>query len=532
MIDDSIPTQKGAAYSIGETAVDVDEKTFFKEATLRICGSLEIEKALWNCLLYIRDIIPASRMGLNLLDINLGLIETIAVATHEKSEVLSVKIPVSPEIHKRMVKKWPLAHVRIFSPMGDYRLALENTLKSDMIHHHCVVLDLWLEGKFIGMLSVIFEPENKPLQHDVDLLSLLNEPFAIALSNSIRYRKLQEYKDILSEEKQYLREELRRLSGEAIIGADFGLKQVMYMVRQVAGLDSPVLLLGETGSGKEVIASAIHTMSSRSDGQFIRVNCGAIPETLIDSELFGHEKGAFTGALSLRRGHFERAHKGTIFLDEIGELPLDAQVRILRVLQEKEIERVGGSETIHVDIRVIAATHRDLERMIKQGAFREDLFFRLKVFPISIPALRERVMDIPALVQHFIRKKAAEMKFSDVPSVAPGEIHRLMAYDWPGNVRELENAVERSLIINRDKPLTFPDIGLKAEISATVAGGPAEPNSLNLDLAMAGHIKKALDIAGGKVEGKNGAAELLGVNPRTLRHRMRKLGVPFGRMNG
>ena len=507
----------------------VDEKTFFKEATLRICGSLEIEKALWNCLQYIKDIIPASRMSLNLLDINLGLIETIAVATHDTSEVLSIKTPVSPETHKRMVKKWPLAHVRIFSPMGNYQLALENTMASEMIHHHCVVLDLWLEGKFIGMLIVVFDPENPPRQHHIDLLSLLNEPFAIALSNCVRYRKLQDYKDILSEEKQYLREELRRLSGEDIIGADFGLRQVMYMVRQVASLDSPVLLLGETGSGKEVIASAIHSMSARSEGAFIRVNCGAIPETLIDSELFGHEKGAFTGALSQRRGHFERAHKGTIFLDEIGELPLEAQVRILRVLQEKEIERIGGSETIHVDIRVIAATHRDLDQMIKNGTFREDLFFRLKVFPIIIPPLRDRGTDIPALVHHFIHKKAVEMKIGEVPSLAPGEIHKLIAYDWPGNVRELENAVERSLIINRDAPLTFPDIGMKNAPPPAATNDLAEPVFLNLDQAMARHIKKALAIADGKVEGKNGAAELLDVNPRTLRHRMKKLGVPFGR---
>jgi transcriptional regulator with GAF, ATPase, and Fis domain len=509
--------------------VKVDEKSFFKEATLRICGSLEIETALWNCLIYIKDIIPACRMSLNLLDINLGLVETIARASLEKSEVLSLKTPISPETHKRMVKKWPLARVRIFSPMREYPHALENALQSDMMDCHCVILDLWLEGKFIGMLSVVFAPENKPESHHIELLSLLNEPFAIALSNSIRYRKLKQYQDILSAEKQDLQEELRRLSNEAVIGADFGLKQVMYMVRQVATLDSPVLLLGETGSGKEVIAGAIHHMSSRSEGPFIRVNSGAIPDTLIDSELFGHEKGAFTGALSRRRGHFERAHGGTIFLDEIGELPLEAQVRILRVLQEKEIERIGGTETIRVNIRVIAATHRNLESMIQEGTFREDLYFRLKVFPIIIPPLRERITDIPALVQHFIQKKAAEMKIDAVPTLIPGEIHRLMDYHWPGNVRELENAVERALIINRGAPLSFPDIGQKKSVPTPCQGDPDEPISLNLDEAMARHIKKALKVAGGKVEGADGAAGLLGINPRTLRHRMRKLGVPFGR---
>jgi transcriptional regulator with GAF, ATPase, and Fis domain len=482
--------------------------------------------------MYIKDSIPANRMSLNLLDINLGLVETIARASFDKSEVLSLKTPISPETHKRMVKKWPLARVRIFSPMRDHQLALENALQSGMLDCHCVVLDLWLEGMFIGMLSVIFPPENKPQPRHIELLSLLNEPFAIALSNSIRYRKLKQYQDILSAEKQDLREELRRLSNEAVIGTDFGLKQVMYMVRQVATLDSPVLLLGETGSGKEVIAGAIHHMSSRSEGPFIRVNSGAIPDTLIDSELFGHEKGAFTGALSQRRGHFERAHGGTIFLDEIGELPLDAQVRILRVLQEKEIERVGGTETIRVNIRVIAATHRNLESMIKKGSFREDLYFRLKVFPIIIPPLRERITDIPALVQHFIQKKVAEMKIEAVPTLVPGEIHRLMAYHWPGNVRELENAVERALIINRGNPLSFPDIGTKRTLPAELPDDTDAATSLNLDEAMARHIKKALSIAGGRVEGSGGAAELLGINPRTLRHRMRKLDVPFGRNAG
>jgi transcriptional regulator with GAF, ATPase, and Fis domain len=512
--------------------VEIDEKTFFREATLRICGSLEIETALWNCFIYIKDNIPAIRMSLNLLDINLGLVETIARASFEKSELLSLKTPISPETHKRMVKKWPLARVRIFSPMRDYPLTLENTLQSDMLDCHCVILDLWLEGMFIGMLSVVFAPENKPEPHHIELLSLLNEPFAIALSNSIRYRKLQQYQDILAAEKQDLREELRRLSNEEIIGADFGLKQVMYMVRQVATLDSPVLLLGETGSGKEVIAGAIHHMSSRSDGPFIRVNSGAIPDTLIDSELFGHEKGAFTGALSRRRGHFERAHGGTIFLDEIGELPLEAQVRILRVLQEKEIERIGGTETIRVNIRVIAATHRNLDSMIEEGTFREDLYFRLKVFPIVIPPLRERITDIPALVQHFIQKKVAEMKIEAVPTLVPGEIHRLMDYHWPGNVRELENAVERALIINRSAPLSFPDIGMQKTTTPPPLRDMDDAASLNLDEAMARHIKKALNIARGKVEGSEGAAELLGINPRTLRHRMRKLGVAFGRNSG
>ena len=230
--------------------------------------------------------------------------------------------------------------------------------------------------------------------------------------------------------------------------------------------------MGETGVGKEVIANAIHNLSLRSNGPFIRVNCGAIPPTLMDSELFGHEKGAFTGALFQKRGRFERADGGTIFLDEIGELPLEAQVRLLRVLQEKEIERVGGTETIQVDIRVIAATHRNLDQMLAEGRFREDIYFRLRVFPIAIPPLRLRPEDIPVLVQHFIQKKCREMKTVKIPSLAPGALDRLMLYNWPGNVRELENAVERELIVNKGSLLSFDD--LDAKLQTTVA---IKPNS-------------------------------------------------------
>jgi transcriptional regulator with GAF, ATPase, and Fis domain len=247
---------------------------------------------------------------------------------------------------------------------------------------------------------------------------LLNEPFSIALSNFLRFEEVLKLKEMLADDNRFLHQELRSGSGENIIGRDFGLRAVMDMVQRVAPMDSPVLLLGETGSGKEVIANAIHQSSGRREGPFIKVNCGAIPETLVDSELFGHEKGAFTGAISQKRGRFERAHKGTLFLDEIGELRPSIQVKLLRVLQNHEIERVGGSKAIPVDIRIIAATHRDLEQMVSMGEFREDLFYRINVFPISIPPLRERKMDIPALVQHIVERKARIMALPDVPTLA------------------------------------------------------------------------------------------------------------------
>jgi len=392
-----------------------------------------------------------------------------------------------------------------------------------------IIMLLIIEDKPMGFLIVHAVGRDRYTKEHVRLLSLLKEPFYIALSNTLALREVLHLKDMLAEQNSYLRRELLRLSSDNIIGGDFGLKDVMEMVRHVAPLDSPVLLVGETGTGKELIASAIHNYSSRKDNPFIKVNCGAIPDTLIDSELFGHEKGAFTGAFSQKLGRFERAHEGTIFLDEIGELPLEAQVRLLRVLQEKEIERVGGTKPIEVDIRIIAATHRDLEAMVRDRMFRDDLYFRLSVFPIVIPPLRERTGDIPSLVQHFIQKKSREMKLEGISTLAPGAIDWLMAYHWPGNVRELENVVERALILSRGEPLTFYDLQMPVLQNMERSPASIEGESMNMDLAAASHIKKALEMTNGKVEGRNGAAELLCINPGTLRHRMRKLGIPFGR---
>jgi transcriptional regulator with PAS, ATPase and Fis domain len=338
-----------------------------------------------------------------------------------------------------------------------------------------------------------------------------------------------ESKDMTDAENRALTRELLHISGDEIIGAESGLKGVMEMVGQIAPLDSPAMLLGETGVGKEVIANAIHYTSPRKAGPFIKVNCGAIPETLFDSELFGHEEGAFTGALKLKRGYFERAHRGSIFLDEIGELPLKAQVRLLRVLQNKEINRVGGTQPVPIDVRIITATHRNLEEMIRTGQFREDLWFRLNIFPITIPPLRHRKEDISTLFHHFIKRKSKELKIHTAPRITVGAIDRLKAYHWPGNIRELQNLVERALIRSRgrnrdelllefwDDPEDKPDERTLYE---------PDQNFLSLDQAMINHIKKALRFTKGRIYGKKGAAKLLEINPNTLRSRMRKLKIP------
>jgi transcriptional regulator with GAF, ATPase, and Fis domain len=306
----------------------------------------------------------------------------------------------------------------------------------------------------------------------------------------------------------------------------------------VSASDAPVLLLGETGTGKEVVARAIHTRSDRRDGPFIRVNCGAIPAELVDSQLFGHEKGSFTGANETRKGWFERADGGTLFLDEIGELPPDAQVRFLRVLQDSFIERVGGHEPIRVDVRVVAATHRDLSSMVRDGRFREDLWYRIAVFPILLPPLRERPGDIPELAAHFARRAAVRF---GLPLVLPSDddVEHLRAYSWPGNIRELGAVIDRAAILGEGRRLEIvgalgfsSDHHVAAGAAAGAAhGAPPPPASgaalTTLDDAIGRHIAAALRKARGRIEGPRGAAAILDVNPHTLRARMRKLGIDW-----
>jgi len=395
--------------------------------------------------------------------------------------------------------------------------------------HSVLVTHLSVQGIRPGNLVIYAEGAGRYTEEHRRLFSMLNEPFTIALSNSLRYDELSRLKDTLTDDLQYLHRRLLGDGDNAIVGKNLGLKTVVDMVKDVAPLDSPVLLLGETGVGKEIVANAIHNMSRRSGGPFIKVNCGAIPETLIDSELFGHEKGSFTGAVARKRGCFERAGGGTIFLDEVAELPLQAQVRMLRVLQEKKIVRVGGGDEIDVDIRIIAATHQNIEEMVAQKQFRADLHYRLNVFPIVIPPLRDRKEDIPGLVHHFIAKKAGELQIHEPPKVSPGAVDALYAYDWPGNVRELENVVERALILNKGGALDFNEIVWTDTDNPRHVPEAEEDIFPSLDFVVARHIRRALKAADGKVHGPGGAAALLGINPSTLRHRMRKLGLYHGK---
>jgi formate hydrogenlyase transcriptional activator len=507
----------------------VDENDFFRQATMRICSSLEIETAMQRCMEFLQDFIPADEMYIHLYEVGLGALRTIAGATASEAMKLDRITPLPPEVRASLQRQIPRMSVvnepelePIFQSMLRYYGRPDTSGMFRLLE---------VEGKQLGALALLAQGRNRFTEEHGRLFSLLDQPFAIALSNTLKHQEVLRLKDVLADDNRYLHRELLHLSGDEIIGADFGLKEVMAMVRQVAPLASPVLLLGETGVGKDVIANALHYSSPRKDGPFVKTNCGAIPESLMDSELFGHEKGSFTGALSQKRGRFERADRGTIFLDEVGELPLQAQVRMLRVLQYREVERVGGENPISLDIRIVAATNRNLGEMVKANRFREDLWFRLNVFPITIPPLRERKEDIPALLHYFLGRKSREMKFQDAPPLAPGVVDRLVAYPWPGNVRELENVVERALILSGgQKPLTFGEMtGGKTGVAEPASQGRLPDKPATLDEATSRHIREVLHLTGGRVHGEGGAAEILGINASTLRNKMNLLGIPYGR---
>jgi transcriptional regulator with GAF, ATPase, and Fis domain len=514
----------------------VDKNDFFRQATLRICSSLDIDTALERCFHHLKDFFPVSSIQLGLFDTESYTMKIVS-AIGLGSDAIKEKVLVAPERHlKQVVSQWQsMGNVTMINRPRKIKYFRELfSIIGLSLDCSTLIMPLELEENRIGGLGIMADGIDQYTMKDAALVKLLHDPFAIALANALKHQEVRTLKALLEDDNRFLHDQLQATSAANIIGADFGLRQVMEKLRQVAPMDSPVLLQGETGVGKEVIAHALHANSPRADGPFIKVNCGAIPEHLIDSELFGHEKGAFTGAVAQKRGRFERAHNGTIFLDEIGELPPQAQVRLLHVLQNKLIERVGSETPLEVDIRVISATHRNLRDMVAAGQFREDLFFRINVFPIQIPPLRDRKEDIPALVSHFIEKKKRELKIAANIKFAPGSMENMMPYNWPGNIRELINVVERGLILHQNGLVSFAPhsrIGANGK-RATEAELSLEDNPIGfhkLDEAMHIHIEKALKMCKGKISGPGSAAELLDVLPSTLRKRMDKLGIPFRR---
>jgi formate hydrogenlyase transcriptional activator len=380
-------------------------------------------------------------------------------------------------------------------------------------------------GEQLG--SIGFLARRRISTEEFALLGIFADQAAMAIRNAQLYREIERYRDRLELENAYLQEAIAEERGfEGIVGESPALRAVLRKVQQVAPVETTVLLTGETGTGKELIARALHQGSPRRDRPLIKVNCGAIPQGVVESELFGHEKGAFTGALQRRIGRFELADKGTLFMDEVGELPLDTQVKLLRVLQEHEFERVGSHQTQQVDVRLVAATNRDLEQEVAAQRFRTDLFYRLNVFPIRVPPLRERPSDIPLLVKHFLAQFQRKLA-KPLQAVTPESLARLERYAWPGNIRELQNVLERACVLSPGPVVEILDDLRPMSATGTAPTAPAVPQDaiVTLEESERIHIRQALAATAGRIHGSDGAAALLGINPSTLRSRMKKLGI-------
>ncbi|MDA3948380.1 MAG: sigma 54-interacting transcriptional regulator [Spirochaeta sp.] len=507
----------------------MEELTLFRAITTGVCGTLDLAKGLGNAFSVLSRVVPLDELRMNVLDTKMHSVKTIATADSngEKNMLATPLVMPMPQTVEDELRGKTLADVRIVNRIAQdpASSSVRASFFAEVPESSLLIMRLLLDGRRQGSLVLRAVGQDRYTEAQRAIMAGLNEPFAIALNNALAHHDLARLRDRLEAENRYLSTETR-VATDDIVGGSFGLAEVMRLVDSVARLDSPVLLLGETGVGKEVIADAIHDTSPRRDGPFVKINCGAIPPALVDSELFGHEKGAFTGATAQKKGRFELAHGGTLFLDEIGELPADVQVRLLRVLQTSTVQRVGGADTVEIDVRIVAATHRNLEQLVAEGTFREDLWYRINVFPIRIPPVRERRSDIPALVHHFVEKKALEMGVISTPHLEPGTMEWLQQYRWPGNVRELENAVERALILCRGGRLSFTWL---ESLEVPSQHAPSDSHVMPLDTVVAAHIRLALGKTSGVVEGPNGAAALLQTNPSTLRHKMRRLGVPFGR---
>jgi formate hydrogenlyase transcriptional activator len=374
-------------------------------------------------------------------------------------------------------------------------------------------------GGVVGVLSALSRSERAFSKDDFAFLEQVARQVAIAVENALDYERATEEKNRETERRLYLEEEIRAEFG-AIVGDSPALKNALSLVSVVAPTDSSVLIQGETGTGKELIARAIHNLSSRRQRAFVKLNCAAIPLGLLESELFGHEKGAFTGAIAQKVGRFELAHKGTLFLDEVGDIPLELQAKLLRVLQEQEFERLGSNRTHKVDVRLIAATHRDLSSMVKQSTFREDLYYRLRVFPINIPPLRQRTEDIPQLVRHFTALFSQRMN-KKIERIPTETMDALLRYGWPGNIRELQNFIERAVILSPHTVLRAP----VAELEPFHAQREQEPVLNGLAEVERDHIVRALEASNWVIGGRNGAAGRLGMKRTSLLYRMQKLGI-------
>ena len=509
--------------------------------TASITSSLDLREVLRAIAANIREVIRADAVTVVLPD-----------AASEKFRVLAMDFPHGKGVVKEELLVTPSAAVKkaldtlkpvVINTWEPNQLASEasDIAAAEGIKAFCNI-PLVNRGRALGILSILRTTDFPFSPGDVDFLSHASGQIAIAIENACAYHEISQLKDKLTQEKLYLEEEIRsEMNFENIIGNSPALKHVLELVETVATSDSTVLLLGETGTGKELIARAIHDRSRRKERTFVKLNCAAIPTGLLESELFGHEKGAFTGAITQKVGRMELADQGTLFLDEVGDIPFEIQPKLLRALQEREFERLGSTHTRRVNIRLVAATNRDLEKMIADREFRSDLYYRLHVFPIRIPPLRDRKDDIPQLVSYFVQKFAKQMQ-KKIEAISPAVMKGLTAWDWPGNIRELENFIERAVILTRGRSLEPPlgelrrtnTIGIPRTGDRKIEPVVEEkPNHQSDKTTVADEyegrqrdeIIRALTACKGRVGGADGAATRLGINRTTLLARMKKFGI-------
>jgi formate hydrogenlyase transcriptional activator len=518
-----------------------DRLQLLLDLTTRITSSLDLREVLRAIAANIREVVCADAVAVALPDPTSGKSRVLAVDFPHGKGVIKEELllPLSSEARRAMDTLKPV----VFDPRERDEHAPEpyDVAAAEGLKAVCSI-PLVDRGRAVGILSILRTTETPFTPEDVDFLSRASGQIAIAIENALAYREISELKDKLAQEKVYLEEEFRSEMGfEQIIGNSPALKHVLQLVETAAPSDSTILVLGETGTGKELIARAIHDRSRRNLRTFVKLNCAAIPTGLVESELFGHEKGAFTGAISSKVGRLELADQGTLFLDEVGDIPIEIQPKLLRALQEREFERLGSTHTRKVNVRLVAATNRDLETMVANREFRSDLYYRLNVFPIRIPPLRDRKEDIPLLASYFVQKFAKQMqkRIDAVPVVV---MKGLTAWDWPGNIRELENFIERAVLLTRGKSLEAPlaelrktDVAEPARaVLSEIKRGAGEATNSRSDKSniadeyarkQRDQIVQALVACKGRVGGADGAAERLGMNRTTFLSRMKKFGI-------
>jgi len=509
--------------------------------TTKITSSLDLREVLRAIAANIREVIHADAVAVSLIDGGSEKFRIFAIDFPHGKGVVKEELLITPSAAAKKAMDTLKPVVIDTREPEEFVAGTTEIAVAEGIKANCII-PLVTRGRVLGILAPARTTETPFLPEDVDFLNRASGQVAIAIENALAYQEISELKDKLAQEKLYLEEEIRADSGfERIIGKSAALKRVLQLVETVAPSDSTVLLLGETGTGKELIARAIHDRSRRKDRTFVKLNCAAIPTGLLESELFGHEKGAFTGAIAQKVGRLELADQGTLFLDEVGDIPIEIQPKLLRVLQEREFERLGSTHTRKVNVRLVAATNRDLEKMVAEREFRSDLFYRLNVFPIQIPSLRERKEDIPLLVSYFAQKLAKQMQ-KEIESVPSAVMKGLTAWEWPGNIRELENFIERAVILTRGKALEVPLTELRKTATETATDGAVinkkrlarkasssqpdiNPAAEEYDRKQREEIIQALTVCKGRIGGADGAAIRLGINRTTLMYRMRKFGI-------